>query len=125
MQVGMSVLDTASELMKNRTAAAVEGAGNGAEESGRQSVKSVVSLGWDEQVVSFDDIAQAAAQIDQALAKHDVRLEFSVHNIVNEIMVKVVDAETGEVIREIPPEKLLDLKAMAYIELGLLVDERV
>lgn len=124
MQVGMSVLDTASELMKNR-AAAVEAAGNAAEESGRQPVKSVVSLGWDEQVASFDDIAQAAAQIDQVLARHGARLEFSVHDVINEIMVKVIDIETGEVIREVPPEKLLDLKAMAYEELGLLVDEKV
>lgn len=39
-------------------------------------------------------------------------------------MVKVIDAETEEVIREIPPEKILDLVAMIWEMIGLIVDER-
>jgi flagellar protein FlaG len=39
-------------------------------------------------------------------------------------MVKVVDSETGEVIREIPPEKLLDMFANMLELAGLIIDER-
>ena len=40
-------------------------------------------------------------------------------------MVKVINSETNEVIREIPPEKILDLVAKMWELAGILVDERV
>ena len=39
-------------------------------------------------------------------------------------MVKVVDTETKEVVREIPSEKILDILANILEMAGLLVDER-
>ena len=51
-------------------------------------------------------------------------LEFSVHEKTKDIIVRVIDAETKEVIREIPPEKILDLVANILEMAGLLVDER-
>jgi flagellar protein FlaG len=39
-------------------------------------------------------------------------------------MVKVIDENTGEVIREIPPKKILDMVANMLELAGLLVDER-
>jgi flagellar protein FlaG len=39
-------------------------------------------------------------------------------------MVKVMDKEDGKVIREIPPEKTLDLVAKLWELAGILVDER-
>lgn len=51
-------------------------------------------------------------------------LEFSVHEATKAIAVKVKDVETGEVIREIPPEKTLDLVAKLCEIAGIFVDER-
>jgi len=51
-------------------------------------------------------------------------LEFSVHEETNEIMVKVINTETKEVIREIPPEKILNMVAGLMELAGLLIDER-
>lgn len=51
-------------------------------------------------------------------------LEFSIHEKTKEIMVKVKDQETGEVIRELPPEKVLDMIAGMLELAGLLIDER-
>ena len=51
-------------------------------------------------------------------------LEFSVHEATRQIAVKVHDKETGEVIREIPPEKTLDFVAKLWEMAGILVDER-
>lgn len=50
--------------------------------------------------------------------------EFSIHDQTKEIMVKVIDQETGTVIREIPPEKILDMVAKMWEMAGILVDER-
>jgi len=41
----------------------------------------------------------------------DIQAKFSIHEGTGEIIVKLEDTNTGEVIREIPPEKLLDLVA--------------
>lgn len=50
--------------------------------------------------------------------------EFSIHKDLNEIMVKVIDRETKEVIREVPPEKLLDMIAGMLKTAGLLIDKK-
>jgi flagellar protein FlaG len=39
-------------------------------------------------------------------------------------MVKVIDRDTKEVIREIPPEKFQDLVAKLWELSGLVIDER-
>ncbi|WP_233531552.1 flagellar protein FlaG [Paenibacillus alkalitolerans] len=51
-------------------------------------------------------------------------LEFSIHETTKQIAVSVHDRETGEVIREIPPEKMLDFVAKLWEMAGILVDER-
>lgn len=50
--------------------------------------------------------------------------EFSIHDKTKEIMVKVIDSDTGKIIREIPPEKVLDMVAKMWEMAGILVDER-
>ena len=52
-------------------------------------------------------------------------LEISVHEKTHAIMVKVMNKETGDLIREIPSEKILDLVANMMELAGIIVDERV
>ncbi|WP_405130891.1 flagellar protein FlaG [Paenibacillus sp. FSL H8-0317] len=52
-------------------------------------------------------------------------LDISIHEKTHEIMVKVLNRDTGELIREIPPEKTLDLVAKMMELAGILVDEKV
>jgi len=47
----------------------------------------------------------------------------SVHEKTNRIQVKVICTETKEVVKEIPPEKTLDLFAKVLEMAGLLLDE--
>ena len=53
------------------------------------------------------------------------RLDYSIHDKTNDVIIRVVDKETGEIIREIPPEKTLDILSKLMEIAGLLVDERV
>ncbi len=55
----------------------------------------------------------------------DTFLEFSLHKETGTIMVKVMNRETQEVVREIPSEKILDLVAALWEMNGILVDEKV
>ena len=43
---------------------------------------------------------------------------------IDRASIKVVDADTNEVIREIPPEKSLDMLQKMWEMAGILVDER-
>lgn len=75
--------------------------------------------------VSGELINKAIARANKSLEVHSTKLNFTIHDKTKEIMVKVVDTNTGEVIREIPPEKFMDRLAMVMEDIGLLVDETV
>lgn len=49
---------------------------------------------------------------------------FGFHEDTNRVTIKLVDKETKEVIKELPPEKTLDMIAKAWELAGLLVDEK-
>jgi len=74
--------------------------------------------------ISEKTIIDAIEKANKALVFSNYALEFSVHEKTKEIMVKVVDTETNEVIREIPSEKILDMLANILEMSGILVDER-
>ena len=50
--------------------------------------------------------------------------QFGIHEGTNRITIKIVDKNTKEVIKELPPEKTLDMIAKAWELAGLMVDER-
>ena len=62
--------------------------------------------------------------VKQASPMHHTQLSFKYHEDTNRISITVTDSDTDEVIREIPPEKTLDMLAKAWEMAGLLVDER-
>lgn len=73
----------------------------------------------DEQVVKALDRAL------KALQGPTTTFEVSMHKETNTIMVKVLDKDTGELIREIPPEKTLDLVANLMEAAGIIIDRKI
>ena len=69
-------------------------------------------------------VIDAIEKANKAILGSFRRFEFSIHEETKEIMVKVIDSETNEVIREIPPEKILDMVARLWEMAGIIVDER-
>ncbi|MCM3786007.1 flagellar protein FlaG [Neobacillus mesonae] len=61
----------------------------------------------------------------KALEGPQTTLDISIHEKTHDIMVKVLNKETGELIREIPPEKTLDLVAKMMEIAGILVDKKI
>jgi flagellar protein FlaG len=49
---------------------------------------------------------------------------FGIHEATNRVTIKIVDKETKEVIKELPPEKTLDMIAKVWEMAGILVDEK-
>lgn len=63
-------------------------------------------------------ISEISKNIDNSVA------QFGIHEGTNRITIKIVDKDTKEVIKELPPEKTLDMIAKAWELAGLMVDER-
>lgn len=81
--------------------------------------------------VSFKDKDYNKKDLDKALNKLNGFLkddntiaEYSVHEVLGDVMVKIVDQDTKEIIMEIPPKKILDLVAKMCEIAGVLVDKK-
>lgn len=72
-----------------------------------------------------EEIKTAIGSVNKALNPYDRKLEFSIHETTNIISVKVIDTNTDEVIREIPPEKILDMVAKLWEMAGIIVDKKI
>ncbi len=72
--------------------------------------------------VSSEQVKSAVDNINNQLRR--TSCSFKYHEETNRISITVRDKETDEVIREIPPEKALDMIAKAWELAGLMVDER-
>jgi len=70
-------------------------------------------------------IDQVSSQIRETLGIIDFRLNFSVDPDTQTVIAKVLDAQTGKIIRQIPPPELLALaKSIREME-GVLFDEKI
>jgi len=70
-------------------------------------------------------MTEVVAHVQQNLnMMHKVDLAFTVHKATGKIMVTVMEASTGEVIREIPPSEMLNLAAKLQEMVGLIFDQK-
>lgn len=74
--------------------------------------------------VSERVVLESIDRANRAIMGANRKFEVSIHEKTQGIMVKVINMDTNEVIREIPPEKILDLIASLMEMAGLIVDER-
>jgi flagellar protein FlaG len=68
-------------------------------------------------------IDQVATRVNEVLSQADPQLRIRVDNETERVVVKVVEQESGEVIRQIPPEELLELEKYLSSLKGLLLQE--
>ncbi len=90
----------------------------------RRSPSQITEFERRELPVSEQVVIDAIERINRALSGYNRRFEISIHEKTNGIMVKVIDSDTNQLIREIPPEKILDMVAKLWELAGLIVDER-
>lgn len=77
-----------------------------------------------EDKVSISFVDKAINKANETMHYQGRSMRFEIHEKTNDIMVKIIDTETKEIIREIPSEKILDMFANMLEMAGLLVDER-
>jgi len=70
-----------------------------------------------------NDVEKAIKRLKQSADIFNRRLDFSIDEKTNRLVVKVIDTKTDKIIKEIPPEQLLRLAAKIQEMIGLLIDE--
>lgn len=75
--------------------------------------------------INKDDVQLAVNNVNEFLEPVVTDLKFVYHEDLNDYYVTIIDPSTNEVIREIPPKKMLDIYVAMAEYMGLLVDERV
>jgi flagellar protein FlaG len=78
-----------------------------------------------EPIFAKQDVQQLIEGINEFLAPTKTHLNFQLHEKLDTYYVQVIDNETKEIVREIPPKKFLDMYASMAELLGLIVDEKI
>lgn len=61
---------------------------------------------------------------NQKIRMTNTRCEFEYHDTTKRVSIKVIDKDTDEVVREIPPEESLEMVEKMWELAGLIIDER-
>lgn len=75
--------------------------------------------------IAEEQLIQTIERAVKSLQGPQTILEISIHQKTHDIMVKILNKDTGELIREVPPEKTLDLVANMMEIAGILIDQKV
>ncbi|SFM42892.1 flagellar protein FlaG [Thermodesulforhabdus norvegica] len=70
--------------------------------------------------MSLEDVKELAEQIENYLKEINVKLSFKIDKKTHDVVVRVINRETGELIRQIPPDELLKLRQKLEELVGVL-----
>lgn len=71
----------------------------------------------------LDKLHEEVARLNETSDLYNIGLRFSIHEETARVVVQVYDRKDNEVIRQIPPDKVLNLVAQIQQMIGLLLDE--
>lgn len=73
--------------------------------------------------VGQEEVKKAADQVNTALQALERNLKVSVHKDTGLLIVRVTDPDSGKLIRQIPPQQLLDAEVNIKKIIGLFVND--
>jgi flagellar protein FlaG len=76
---------------------------------------------YEEQQPTNETIQQAVEKLNKKMQNSEAI--YGIHEGTNRVTIKIVDRETKKVIKELPPEKTLDMIAKVWEIAGIMVDE--
>lgn len=95
--------------------ASEEGSDNGGNAAGEQAKQNIEAKN--------EQIKKAVEELNKKMYKNSEAV-FGIHEKTNRVTIKIVDKQSKEVIKELPPEKTLDMIAKVWELAGILVDEK-
>lgn len=100
-------VDKTTKVVEN---AQEKGQANGGEQQGR------------DQQATNEQIRKAVEKLNKNMANSEA--VFGIHEDTNRVTIKIIDKTSKEVLKELPPEKTLDMIAKVWEMAGILVDEK-
>lgn len=100
-------VDCTTSVVEN---AQEKGQTNGGEQQGR------------DQQATNEQIRKAVEKLNKNMANSEA--VFGIHEDTNRVTIKIIDKGTKEVLKELPPEKTLDMIAKVWEMAGILIDEK-
>lgn len=79
----------------------------------------------EEERIPKQKLEEIVKGMNEFLQPSHTSLKFAVHEDLKEYYVQLIDDRTKEVVREIPPKKLLDMYAAMMKFVGLIVDQKI
>lgn len=76
-----------------------------------------------QQTLNEEQVQQAVDKINKTMETYNTELRFQLHEKSGEYIVKIISTKDKKVIREVPPEKVLNMVAYFKELLGLIVDK--
>jgi flagellar protein FlaG len=73
---------------------------------------------------SEQDIEKSVEKLNTFLEDEKVHAVYERHEKFNQIMIKIIDNDTKEIIAEYPPKKILDMVAKMCEMVGILIDKK-
>ena len=70
-----------------------------------------------------EDMQEMIKELNELMSRINCNLEFSYHKEVNVMSVKMIDKSTHEVIKELPPEEMIDNMIQAKDWIGAFLDK--
>lgn len=78
----------------------------------------------DKEIFKELDFSEIVAEASKALEVINTQLSFRVHEGTGRPLIQLIETGTENVVREIPPEKMLDIVAGIWDWAGLIIDRK-
>lgn len=77
------------------------------------------------ETLTAEQVQATVARLQERVRQVDPRIEISLEKDINQVIFRVVDKESGDLIRQIPSEQMVDLARLFSGQSGLFVEENI
>ncbi len=88
-----------------------------------ESVAPPVAVSESERTVGTEQAEALTKKLNSALAQIDGNYSVSVDNDTGMVVVRITDSDTGELVKQVPPQQVLDVSMSVEKIIGLLVND--
>jgi len=89
-----------------------------------QGVSTIHEVQGKDKPVNEKDLGKAVDRLNKFVETDNITVEYDIHPQFKDIMVKIIDKKTGDVITEVPPKKILDMVAKMCELAGVIFDKK-
>ncbi len=91
----------------------------------RAAYASAASARADAPEVSEAKVVEASAQLNHVMSAFHKGIRFQLHEDLDRPYVQIINQDTKEVVKSIPPEEMLDVMARLHRVIGMILDTEV